>query len=114
MELEFSQQGSRRVARLPAGLVLRTERDITDLIGNTSFGGADAVIIPVDQLDPAFLDLRSGLFGVLSQKLANYRLSLSVIGSLDHVTSESFRAFVRESSRGTLIRFQPTAPDDSP
>jgi len=112
MELEFSEQGSRQVARLPADLVLRTERDITDLVGNASFGGADAIVMTVDQLDPAFLELRSGLFGVLSQKLANYRLSLTVVGPLDHVTSESFRAFVRESNRGSQIRFSSTAPDD--
>lgn len=110
MELEFEAQDSGPVARLPADLVIRTERDIIDLIGNASFGGAEEIVIAVDQLDPAFLDLRSGLFGELTQKLANYRLSLTVTGPVDHVDSESFRAFVRESNRGSLIRFSSGSP----
>lgn len=105
VELEVSHGAAGAQARLKAPAVIRTERDIIDLIGNASFSGADGIVLEVEQLDPAFYDLRSGLFGELGQKLANYRLSLTLVGELGHIDSESFRAFMRESNRGSLIRF---------
>ena len=104
MELSVivNEFGGRQVAEVTAGTVA-TARDITDLVGNASFGGAEYVLLEREQLADEFYDLSSGLAGELMQKLANYRLKLLVIGELSGV-SDSFRAFALEGDRsGTAL-----------
>ena len=79
----------------------------SDLIAAALETGASTVAIPVERLDPAFFDLSTGVAGELVQKAVNYRLGFAVVGSLPEsaTASSSFMAFVRESNRGTQIRF---------
>ena len=68
---------------------------------------AQWIAVPVERLDPAFFDLRSGLAGDIVQACANYRIGLAVVGDVsDRVAaSEALAAFVRESNRGQSIWF---------
>ena len=97
-----------RVFAVPAdGPPLRTEADATDLIGDAFYQEAELVVIPVDRLDDAFFDLRSGLAGQVLQKFVNYRLRLVVVGDIGrHVAaSGAFRDLVTESNRGRQVWF---------
>jgi len=105
-EFDLTQLGDLTVAELRAGVVMN-ERDATDLVGNASFLAADYVLLTTSQLAPEFFDLSSGLAGVVTQKFANYRLGLVVIGPPPSVVSESFEAFMIESNRGSSLAFVP-------
>ena len=78
-----------------------------DVIGDAFSHGATTVVIPVERLDPAFFDLRTGVAGDVVQAFATYRLRLIVVGPLPPLatTSSSFAAFVAEANRGTQTRF---------
>ena len=74
-------------------------RDLLDAVADA---GATVVACPVDRLDPAFFDLRTGVAGELMQALVNYRVVLAVVGPLPDsaLASGAFMALVREANRG--------------
>jgi hypothetical protein len=84
---------------------LADARDVLDLIG-AGYGLDALLVLPVGQLDPAFLDLRSGLMGELAQKLANYGMRAAILGDTAAAeTSRAFRDFRRETNRGRVLVF---------
>jgi hypothetical protein len=78
-----------------------------DLIGDALTIGAPGVVIPVERLDPAFFDLRSGVAGEIVQAFVTYDLRLVVIGDLPPAASSSraVAGFVREANRGDQTWF---------
>jgi hypothetical protein len=78
-----------------------------DVIGDAFGTGAEVVVIPVERLDPAFFDLRTGIAGELLQKFVNYRLRLVILGDVGErvAASNAFRDLVRESNRGRQVWF---------
>ena len=56
---------------------------------------ASGETIPVDELDPAFFDLSTGVAGDIVQKLANYRMGAVIVGELP-AHSTHFADFARE------------------
>jgi hypothetical protein len=66
---------------------------------------ARTIAIGVDDLDPRFFDLSSGLAGEILQKVSNFRLRLAIVGDLDAFPSEALRAFVAESNRTGQVVF---------
>ena len=68
---------------------------------------ASVVVVPVDALDAAFFELRSGVLGEVAQKLVNYRLTLAVVGDVSGyaAASAAFRDFVVECERGRDVLF---------
>ena len=56
---------------------------------------ASGETIPVDELDPAFFDLSTGVAGDIVQKLANYRIDAVIVGELPP-HSTHFDDFARE------------------
>jgi hypothetical protein len=87
--------------------VVRDANGARDLVQEAMNHGASMIAVPVDLLDPAFFELRSGLAGEILQKLANYRLNLAVVGDISaHVaTSDALRDFVVEANRGESFFF---------
>jgi hypothetical protein len=98
------------------GEPISTPDDASDLVGSAWSHQASVIAVPVERLDPEFFRLRSGMAGELTQKLANYRLRLAVVGDIAEqvAKSEPFRDFVWESNRGEHIWFVPdqTALDE--
>jgi hypothetical protein len=94
----------------PEGPALSSEQDATDLIGNAMYLGATCVAIPVERLDGAFFDLRTGLLGSIAQKFVNYRMRLAIVGDVSAYVAKSnaFRDFVTETNRGKQLVFIPT------
>ena len=89
------------------GPLISTREDTSDLIGNAWVENVSVIAVPVGRLDPAFLDLRSGFAGELTQKIVNYQLRLAVIGDVNEATdaSQAFADYVWESNRGEHIWF---------
>ena len=85
-------------------------RAARDRIGEAFMTGAAIVAIPVDRLEPAFFDLRSGVAGDILGVSATYRSRLAIIGELPEpaASSNAFAALVRESNAGTQHWFLPT------
>jgi hypothetical protein len=95
------------------GPPLAGEPDLTDLIGQAMFDGAELVVIPTDRLADEFFSLRTGVAGGIVQKFVNYRLRLAIVGDISaHVAaSTALRDFVIEANRGRQLWFTPTFAD---
>ncbi len=87
-----------------------TSRVARDVIGDALTLRAQTVVIPVERLEPAFFDLRTGVAGDIVQAFVTYQLRLVVVGPLPPVAvaSRAFGAFVAEANRGTQLRFVET------
>lgn len=106
-QLELFTVGATQVAELKGG-ALATENDAVDLVGNSSYLGAEYVLVGAAQLPADFYDLSTGFAGEVMQKFANYRVGLVIVGDLGEVVgtmSESLLALVRESNRGHHVWF---------
>lgn len=99
--------GTADVLRLPADGPPFTPAVARDAITEALGAGAAVVVVPVERLDPSFLDLSTGVAGEIVQAFVNYRLRLVVLGELPPaaLTSRSLSAFVREANRGRQTWF---------
>ncbi len=86
------------------GVLIRTAQDALDLMMDPDLGGARRIILRREHFVPRFFDLSTKLAGDVTQKFANYRMRLAIAGSFDDA-SESLKAFIRESNRGTVVCF---------
>ena len=103
--------GGKRVLRYGTGDgLIDSERRASDLIGDALGEGIDVVVVPVDLLPVDFFQLRTGLAGVIAQKLVNYRITLAVLGDItDHLAaSNALRDWVREANRSEEVWFLAT------
>ncbi len=84
-----------------AGPALGSDRDASDVLSEAFSTDATVVVIPVERLDPAFFELRSGLAGGFFQKMQNYERRLVVLGDISAQTaaSKSLHDFVYETNR---------------
>ncbi len=91
------------------GEPVHDERGATDLIGEAYYHEAAWVAVPVARFADDFFRLRTRLAGEITQKFANYRIGLAVIGDISRHTeaSSALRDFVRESNRGRQLWFLP-------
>ena len=113
MEQDNVEQGMREIAGVrilelkSSGPILKTSRDVSDLIGDAIGQQATLVLLPVSRLDSAFFDLRSGFAGECLQKFVNYGLRLAIVGDISDRTaaSSSLRDLIVEANRGTQISF---------
>ncbi|MFI8851140.1 DUF4180 domain-containing protein [Streptomyces sp. 891-h] len=89
------------------GETIGSESDALDVIGNTSYQGAEWAVIPASRLDEAFFRLRTRLAGDVVQKFVQYGLRLAVVGDISRQleASSSLRDFVRECNRGQQTWF---------
>ncbi|SDT17658.1 protein of unknown function [Streptomyces sp. TLI_053] len=96
------------VVRLSAdGPVVRAPRDGTDLLGEAFAQDAEWLVVPAARFGPEFFTLGTRLAGEVTQKFAQYRVGLAVVGDLSAYTGASgaLRDFVRESNRGRQLWF---------
>jgi hypothetical protein len=106
--MRIEEHGGLRVQFLDTdGPLISSREDTSDLIGNAWVENVSVIAVPVGRLDPAFLDLRSGFAGELTQKFVNYQLRLAVIGDVSEATdaSQALADYVWESNRGEHIWF---------
>ena len=103
-------RGFRLLLGNPDGGRLTADSGFDDLIGHALGEAVDWVVLPVECLPEAFLNLRSGIAGATIQKFVNYRLRLAVIGNIDAelAGSQALRSYVYETNRGTDCWFLDT------
>lgn len=100
------------VAEVAKGtIIISSATEMLDLLGDISFSGCSRVIIHSGSFTPEFYDLRTGVAGEILQKFSNYRMQLAIVGDFSHLTSKSWRDFIRESNRGRTVSFQPTVEE---
>lgn len=95
------------------GPLIATERDATDIIGETYGSGAELVVIPAERLSPEFFRLASGLAGNFLQKFTTYGFKVAIVGDISAYTAKSvpLRDFVYESNRHGTVRFVATTEE---
>ena len=94
------------IAEVMAGSVkITSASDMLDIMGDVSYSGCSRMIFHSDSLSEEFYDLRSGVAGEILQKFSNYRMRLAIVGDFSHLTSKSWRDFIRESNRGRTVNF---------
>jgi hypothetical protein len=106
--MRIEEHGELRVQYLDAdGPLISTGDDANDVIGGTWGQEVSVVAVPLSRFDPAFLDLRSGIAGEITQKFVNYRLKLAVIGDVSAaaVASQPLADYIWETNRGDHIWF---------
>jgi hypothetical protein len=81
---------------------LRTQNNITDLIGATY--GADGLLLTEADLEPEFFDLRTKLAGELFQKLTNYGVRTALVIPDPERHGSRFAELAHEHRRHNMIR----------
>ncbi len=100
------------VAEVERGtIIIGSASDVLDIMGNISYENCSRIIIHSDSFSGEFFDLRTGVAGEILQKISNYRMRLSIVGDFSHLTSRSWRDFIRESNRGRTVNFHPTVDE---
>jgi hypothetical protein len=91
------------------GALLGEEMSATDLIGDTYMAEPDIIVVPVDRLAPAFLDLKSRVAGEVFQKCETYGHRLAIVGDISHqvAASKALHDFVFETNRRGRHLFAP-------
>ena len=97
------------IAELMTGTAMvSSPGDMLDIMGDAGYHGCSKLIVHSRDLSSDFFDLRTGLAGEVLQKFSNYRMHLAIVGDFSHLTSRSWRDFIRESNRGRTVSFLPT------
>lgn len=107
---ELVERGDSRIWLVEAaGEPLGSERDATDLIGDSSGQDTDLIAIPVDRLHRDFLILKTRMAGFFIQKLMNYGRRVAFVGDISAAVaaSDALRDYVRECNRGQHVFFDP-------
>ncbi|MGW0825416.1 DUF4180 domain-containing protein [Streptomyces sp. NPDC002845] len=89
------------------GPTLRGTQGALDLIGAAFGADASWAAVPVGRLDPDFFRLRTGMAGEFTQKFAQYRIGLAIVGDITAhtATGAALCDLVRESNRGRSVWF---------
>lgn len=89
------------------GPAIESEQDALDLIGNAGYLEAHWVVVPAARLSDDFFRLRTRVAGHISQKFAQYRIGLVVLGDITRHTeaSPALDDFVRECNSGRQLWF---------
>lgn len=74
--------GLRLVVFAEAGPPLKDENDVSLFIAPAFEHEAGMIALPVNRLDAAFFQLRSGVAGAVLQKFINYRLRVTLLGDI--------------------------------
>ncbi|OKB68487.1 alpha/beta hydrolase [Serratia marcescens] len=100
----------RLVVFAEAGPMLKGASDVSLFIAPAFEHDAGMLVIPVNRLDAAFFQLRSGLAGTVLQKFINYRLRVALLGDISPwlAQSNALQDFVREANRGEQVWFLPS------
>lgn len=99
------------IIEVSSSSVVNNLEDALEVIGSAYYQGVDKIIFHEKGLNPSFFDLKSGLAGEILQKASNYRVKLAIVGDFLKCTSESLKAFIKESNRGSQVNFVPSKSD---
>lgn len=103
----YDLHGVKVFALSPDGKKIRTGVDANEVIAEAYAHDPGCVVIPVERLDDAFFELRSGVAGEVISKFVAFRMRVAIVGDIARQIAESssLRAFVYESNRGNQLWF---------
>lgn len=89
------------------GFSLVDDRNVNDLIGVGYGQDIDWYLLPVSDLAPTFLNLKSGLLGTAFQKFVNYNMRVAFTGDISTQMAEStaLTDFIRETNAQRRLVF---------
>jgi hypothetical protein len=106
MEIVAGKLGDEPMAEWKGeGYLFADANEGTDWAGTLYFGGFQLAIVYLEQVSPAFFDLKNGIAGEVLQKFANYRIRLAMVGDFSAFQSQALQAFIVESNRGRQVHF---------
>ncbi|MFA5936907.1 MAG: DUF4180 domain-containing protein [Candidatus Paceibacterota bacterium] len=109
MKIIIHEKEGNKIAEIVSdGIIVNTTEDALDLMVHREVRPARKIILHKENIIPDFFDLRTGIAGEILQKFVNYRVELAIVGDFSKITSENFKAFMRESNRGREIFFLET------
>jgi len=83
---------------------LRSEEDVMDLIAASWEHGVNRAIIGEEALTDEFFRLRTGLAGLMLQKLVNYRLRTAAIITKEETIQGRAKEMMAELNKGSDFR----------
>ena len=87
-------------------VLIKNGQSTLDLIMSVRYDmGCSNIIINKENIDESFFDLKAGLAGEITQKIANYRFRLAIIGDFSIYTSKNFQDYIYECNKGNIIFF---------
>lgn len=81
-----------------------SEQDVTDLVGACLENKTSLVMLHAEALSDDFLKLRTGLAGIVLQKLINYRIRAAAVITDEYKIQGKFKELLAESNRGRDFR----------
>jgi pimeloyl-ACP methyl ester carboxylesterase len=103
--LEIVERDGQRAAVVDRWARIGGTQDLLDVMATAGYLGCIGLAIHAESLGAAFFDLKTGIAGEMLQKFSNYRTRLAIVGDFENVQSRSLRDFIRESNRGSTVRF---------
>jgi hypothetical protein len=97
--------GEKIVEVISDDIVLKNEKDVIGFIEELTSLEVYKIIFHKKNIIPDFFILRTKLAGAILQKFVNYRIKIAIVGDFKNITSETVKAFVYESNRGTEVFF---------
>jgi hypothetical protein len=86
-------------------IVLRNEKDVISFIEELTPLEANKIFFHKENIISDFFILRTRLAGEILQKFVNYYIKVAIVGDFKKITSQTLKAFIYESNRGTQIFF---------
>ncbi len=102
MSIQLSTRDPAGIVQIQSG-VLKTERDVTDLIGLFGEANANGLLLTAQHLPEEFFDLKSGFAGMMLQKFANYGVRAAIVVPPESLTGR-FNELAAEASWGEDFR----------
>jgi DNA-binding PadR family transcriptional regulator len=90
---------------------LENERNILDIITALAENNTQFVLLDSETLSKNFLQVKTGLLGILLQKFTLYHIKTAIVISDMNSLKGEFRASIAESSKKDILRLFTTASD---
>lgn len=84
--------------------VLRSERDVLDLVSACMENNTCKLLIQGEALSDAFYNLKSGVAGMALQKFINYHITTAVVIGSEDAVQGRFKELISESNLGKDFR----------
>lgn len=114
MELTESPMNVRKITKnnIEIAVVDSNETLITDgssaldLFATIQYdSGCDRFVLKLSHFAEDFFDLKTGLAGIVLQKIINYRMKLAIVGDFSIYSSKSLNDFIYEMNSGKDVFF---------
>ena len=83
----------------PEHVLIRCEQDALDLVGICGGLATHKLLLHAGNLTDEFFDLKTGLAGLVLQKLANYSVQTAAVVPHEHLQQGRFSELANESNR---------------